>query len=154
MNQVHTAHSVRGVMLALPPCIAPSATLRQLAEVFRRCSVPHALVVNRQGAPLGSISVRDVLTAPRDSQAQGAGQREAVSDTNAEALLCAADFLKPCPVIVSAEAPLAQAAELLRKSGGDPAIVVDAHGVPVGLVTELELTGISPAYRPAEAVLA
>jgi hypothetical protein len=31
--------------------------------------------------------------------------------------------------------------------------VVDAHGAPVGLVTELELTGISPAHRPAEAML-
>ncbi|MCC6678915.1 MAG: CBS domain-containing protein [Phycisphaerales bacterium] len=153
MNQVHTAHSVRGVMLPLPPCVAPSVTLRQLIDVFRQGSVSHALVVNRHAALLGSIAARDVLTAARDLPAQWAGERETVMCKVADALFCAADFLKPCPVIVSAGTPLDQAAEFLRERGGDPAIVVDAHGAPIGLVTELELTGISPAYRPAEAVL-
>lgn len=153
MSQVHSVHSVRGVMLPLPPCVAPSATLGQLADVFREGSVSHALVVNRHAALLGSIAARDVLTAARDLQAQGAGERGTVMCKVSEALFCAADFLKPCPVLVSVGTSLAEAAELLRKSGGYPAIVVGANRAPVGLITELELTGISSAYRPAEAVL-
>lgn len=152
MSQVHSVHSVRGVMLPLPPCVAPSATLRQLADVFREGSASHALVVNRHDALLGSIAARDVLTA-RDLQAQGTGERGTMMCKVSEALFCAADFLKPCPVLVSVGTSLAEAAELLRKSGGYPAIVVGANRAPVGLITELELRGISAAYRPAEAVL-
>jgi hypothetical protein len=152
MNQVHTAHSVRGVMLGLPPCVAPSVTLRQLTDVFRQGSVSHALVVERQGALLGSPSARDVLSAPRDLEAQGAGEREAVRDEGADALFCAADFLKSCPVIVSTGAQLAQAAQLPREQDKERA-VVDAHNEPLGPVVGLELTGISTVFRPAEAVL-
>lgn len=116
---------VSDVMRAGVISCPPAESLRTVARIMATNHV-HAVVITAGGdAPLGVVSDRELL------REAGPDVEDRVAGT------VAAD-----PVTVFADDPVAQATRTMLDSGVSHAIVVDAGGRPLGVISALDIAGV------------
>jgi CBS domain-containing protein len=104
--------------------IEASAFAKEAAQMMQRLTV-RRLLVTENGAPVGVISVSDVIAYIAEGTF---ARRDTVADVMSDAFLTCRD-----------QTPLASAARAMTTAGWRSVLVVNAYGKPLGVVSGLDL---------------
>jgi CBS domain-containing protein len=160
MASTPSGRHARDVMTSEPVCIEASATLRQLASLLEFHEIGGVPVVGASGVLVGVASLTDVmrrLLAGTDERSPGLlfevlGEQqddEAAGDFASGEVPRVEEFRTEDPLTVTEQTPVEEIAALLREHHVHRVIVVDGVGIPVGIVSSLDLLGL---IAPVEAV--
>jgi CBS domain-containing protein len=153
MTALETSVKARDVMVPEPVCVAPSMTLRELMRIFDENEISGAPVIDSAGRVIGVVSKTDLIRrclqgtgeiAPAylfEALSEQAGEEEAIEG---EAPLCVGDVMTEGPVTVPPELPGEEIARLMVESRIHRVIVVDEDGLPLGIITSLDLLKTYP----------
>lgn len=137
---------VRGVMTTQVVTVAPDAGFKAIAEVLRRGAISGVPVVDPKGIVLGVVSEADLALKEERAELDDhqpflegrrgrEARRKAAASTAAELMTCPA-------VTIDAEAPVSEAAGLMRRHGVKRLPVVDDDGRLVGIVSRGDLLAL------------
>jgi CBS domain-containing protein len=142
------------VMTPEPVCIDPGDSARSLGRLLAEHDISGVPVVDANGRAIGIVSRRDLLRRSFD----GTGNRppaflfETLAETGVEVgefadedLPTVEDLMTPEPACVPPDMPVTDLARLMSERRIHRVIVTDRVGIPVGIVTSLDLLEIFPA---------
>lgn len=153
MAIVKTELKARDVMTENPVCVAPSATIRELARVFEEHEISGAPVIDAEGRVIGVVSKTDLIRRCTQGTADippaylfevlnEQGGDEAASEVIPEPLVCVEDFMTEDPLMVSPNLSAAAVAQLMYDKRVHRVIVTDDEKFPLGIITSLDLLGV------------
>jgi len=142
------------IMTPEPICADPSDSARTLGRLLAEHDISGVPVVDANGRAIGVVSRADLLKRALD----GTGDRppaflfEVLGEFDVETgefadedLPRAEDLMTPEPACVNADLPVSDIARLMGERRIHRVIVTDRSGIPVGIVTSLDLLEIFPA---------
>lgn len=134
------------VMTPRPATISAAAPLREAAAIMVRRRLKRLPVVDERGALVGMVSRVDLLRA---AAGEASAAEPAARDLGADAAGPISGIMRTDVPMVHPETPLPVVLQAVMATGLNRALVVDADGRPVGLVTDAEvLDRLTPAVRP------
>lgn len=148
----------KDVMTADPVCVAPSATIRELARVFEEHHISGVPVVNEGGTVIGVVSKSDLIRRCSEGTdgippaylfevLSDVAEEGEVSEVIPEPLVCVEDFMTEAPLMVGPDKSVAAVARLMFDRHIHRVIVADGEGFPLGIITSMDLLGVFPAER-------
>lgn len=150
--------TAKDVMTPEPICVSTSTTIRQLARVLDENGISGAPVVDQQGRVIGVVSRTDLMRRCSEGTPEHPPSFlfEVIRESNVndglapEAILCVEDFMTTSPVTVLPETPATAVASRMFEGRIHRVIVTDKAKRPVGIITSLDMLGVSHR-RPTEA---
>ncbi len=149
MSSITTEPTAHDVMTNDPVCVGPATSIRELARVFEEHEISGAPVVDQSGSLVGIVSKTDLIRRCSEGTAElpPAYLFEVLSEQGAdeeaeiipEPLVCVEDFMTEEPATVLPEAHVGGIARRMAQASIHRVIVVDEQGVPIGIVTSLDL---------------
>jgi CBS domain-containing protein len=145
---------LRDIMTHEPVCVEPSMRIRELARIFEENEISGAPVVDADGRVIGVVSKTDLIR--RCTEGTGdvppaylfellsdeAGEE---SEVMPEPLVVVEDFMTPDPITATPTELVADVARRMAEHRIHRIIVVDNEGIPVGIVTSLDILKVFPA---------
>lgn len=146
------------VMTPEPICADPSDTARALGRLLAEHDISGVPVVDTNGRAIGIVSRTDLLKRCLDDgrNRPPAFLFEVLREADAEPgefadedLPTVEDLMMPEPACVATDTPIAEIARLMSERRIHRVIVTDRIGIPVGIVTSLDLLEAFPAEAAA-----
>ncbi|MBL0928064.1 MAG: CBS domain-containing protein [Phycisphaerales bacterium] len=149
---VRTELKARDVMTPDPLCVAPSATIRDLAHLFEEHEFSGAPVTDNQGRVIGIVSKTDLIRRcaqgtvdiPPAYLFEVLCEQEAEDEAGEvipEPLVCVEDFMTEDPLMVAPDLSVAEVARRMFERRVHRVIVADADNFPIGIITSMDLLG-------------
>ena len=136
-----------------PICAERSETVRAIIRLLNDHEISGVPVVDGTGRAVGAVSRSDILRKALD----GGGSRapaflfETMQDDDRdfadfpdESVTSAEDLMTPDPACVAVDAPVADIARLMTERRIHRVLVTDRVGIPLGIVTSLDLLEVFP----------
>lgn len=142
------------VMTPEPVCATGGMTVREVARLLDSIEVSGAPVVDGEGRLIGVVSRSDLLRgflAGEFGDDQGSLLELFGGDDEGEAfqrgpdpepLVVVEDFMSPDPVTAPPTATITALAQRMVEARVHRIVIVDAEGLPVGIVTSLDLVQV------------
>lgn len=150
------------VMTPEPVCADRSDTVHAVARLLRDHEISGLPVTDGAGRVVGAISRADLLRKSLEDGSRPPAflfetlreRDEEIAEFPDESVTTAEDLMTPSPVCVAAGTPVAEIARLMTRNRFHRVIVTDGIGLPIGIVTSLDLLEIFPAESAARSGLA
>lgn len=150
MSIVKTELKASDIMTADPVCVAPSATIRELARLFEEHEISGVPVTDAQGKVTGIVSKTDLIRRCSEGTADippaylfeilsEHGHDDEASEVISEPLVCVEDFMTEDPLMVSLGHSAAAVARLMYDKRIHRVIVADEERSPLGIITSMDL---------------
>lgn len=150
MSTVRTDLRAGDVMTPDPVCVGPATTIRELACTFEVHEISGAPVVDQQGRLVGVVSKTDLIRRCAEGTADippaylfevlcKQSDPDEASEVIPEPLVCVEDFMTEDPLTVPPEMSVGAVARLMFDRAVHRVIVVDQQGLPVGIVTSMDM---------------
>ncbi|MFO0827072.1 MAG: CBS domain-containing protein [Phycisphaerales bacterium] len=152
---IKTDLKARDVMTAEPVCVERSTTIRELWSIFDQNEISGVPVVDQQGRAIGVVSKTDLLRRYSEGNLNDAasylfetlaeqGDVDAGKDIASEPRFTVNDVMTESPIVVGPETPVAEVARRMYDARVHRMIVVDRLGIPIGIITSLDLLRVFP----------
>jgi CBS domain-containing protein len=148
------------VMTPEPICADPADSSRSLARLLAEYDISGVPVVDANGRAIGVVTRADLVRRIFD----GTGNRppaflfEMLGETGIEPgefddgdLPTVGDLMTPEPACVRTDTPVTEIARIMGERRIHRVLVTDRAGIPVGIVTSLDLLEVFPAEIAAAA---
>ncbi len=147
------------VMTPEPICADRSDTVHAIIRMLNDHEISGVPVTDANGRAVGAVSRADILRKALDGGSRApAFLFEMLRDSDQdfaelpdESVTTVEDLMTPDPACVGVDTPATEIARLMAERRIHRVIVTDRVGIPVGIVTSLDLLEVFPAESAARA---
>lgn len=147
------------VMTPEPICADRSDTVHAIARLLNDHEISGVPVTDGTGRVVGTVSRSDILRKSLEDGSRPPAflfetlreRDEEIAEFPDESVTTAEELMTPSPACVSVDTPVAEIARLMAERRFHRVIVTDRIGIPVGIVTSLDLLEVFPAEAAAHA---